>query len=445
MTIKSNNKTVVASNVMISILYEMSLYILAFIALPKMIYQRLFSGKYKYSFSQRFGIGFPKIVKGERKLVWIHAVSLGETKAVAALAKLIKQEYGNNPMIVISSMTETGHAEAKRCMGFADHHVYLPLDFHWIISPIVARAKPDLVILSETDFWYNFLKCCKANGSTTALVNGKLSERSLKRFQKFRSFAKSLFSLIDRFCVQNRLYGERFQQVGVPEDKIAVTGNLKFDDSYPKLSQEELLDWKRQLGIDPEDQVLIVGSSHDPEEEWILEALQPVWESFPKLKVMFAPRHPERFAEVSDLLNRKKIPFVRHSQLSSKKGHERVILIDAMGLLRKCYQIADIAIVAGSFTPRIGGHNIIEPCWYGVPVFFGPYMHTQPELVALVSDYCAGLQLPIEQLSETLLIYLANPIKRKELGQQGKVLVLDMQGSTRKTWLSLQERKMSVY
>lgn len=421
---------------MFGIFYDFALWILLIIALPKLIYQRLKYGKYRNSIPQRFGKDFPKIEKN-RKLVWIHAVSVGETKAVAALAKKFKQL--DNPILLISSTTETGHAEAMRSLPFADYHVYMPLDFKHVICPIVKQVKPDMVILCESDFWYNFLNCCKSVGAFVAVVNGKLSVKSLTRFKQFPFFSKQLFSLIDLFCVQNVLYQKRFEEIGVPAEKIAVTGNIKFDEEYPRLSKEELDRWKEQLGISADEQVIVIGSSHSPEEDILIDVMRDVWRKCPKVKVLLVPRHPERFNDVAALLSKKEINFVRFSAIQSKTGKESVILVDAMGVLRRCYQLADLAIVAGSYTSRVGGHNIIEPCWFGVPVFFGPHMHTQLELVDLVAEYHAGKQVPAEQLAQELITCLTEPAKREELGQNGMKLVQDLRGATSKTWNAIQK------
>lgn len=424
--------------VLLIVLYECVLWIAALLLLPKLLYQMIWKGKYRTSFSQRLGIGFPLFLPQDgRKRVWIHAVSVGETKAVAALARKIKASPGN-PLLIITTTTETGLAEAKRSIPQADAYAHLPFDLYWIISRAVKRIRPHLVILCESDFWYNFLRCSRNQGAHVAVVNGKISERSLQRFLRFSWFSRPLFACIDRFCVQNQLYAQRFDQLGVPATKITVTGNMKFDDAMQALSPADLLAWKARLGIQLDDQVLVVGSTHDPEEAMILDSLSSVWAAFPRLKVFFVPRHPDRFSQVAALLKQKGLSFARFSE-EPIDPTAKVVLIDAMGVLRSCYQVADIALVAGSFISRVGGHNIVEPSAYGVPVLFGPCMHTQTELVDLVKEYGAGIQVTIDQLPQQLIELLGHPEKRKALGLKGKELIAATQGATDRTWKVLEK------
>lgn len=416
-------------------LYEISLWILALLSIPGFLYQMAVKGKYRDSFLKRFGAQFPKIVKDGRPIVWIHAGSVGETKAVIALAKLIKAEL--NAQLIISSVTETGHAEAKRSLPFADAHVYLPFDFACLVKKIVKPIAPNLVILAESDFWFNFLRTCKESGAKIALVNGKVSERSTARFKKASFFTDKLLGTIDLFGIQSVTYQSRFLDMGVSPKKMVVTGNLKFDDVVIMQSDAEMASWKEQLGIGRSDPVLVVGSTHDPEEKIAISTLQEVWKSYPQLKALVVPRHPERFSEVANLFTKADIPFIRYSELHNKKGDERVILMDTMGILKKAYQLATVAIVGGSYTEKVGGHNILEPCGYGVPVLFGPYMHSQPELVALVKDYNAGLQVSSEALPSTIIELLESSEKRIAFGQRGKQLMQEMQGATARTWSAI--------
>lgn len=411
-------------------MYDLFLFLIFLAALPKLLFQMVFHKKYRNSLKQRFGVGFPQIEKGDRKLIWVHAVSMGETKAIATLAKQLKKEL-EDPLLIFSTITETGFAEGKKSLPEADYHLFLPFDLSWIIKPIIKQVKPDQVILCETDFWYNFLRISKKMGARISVVNGKISERSMNRLLKFRIFANKVFTQIDRFCVQSSHYRNRFLKLGIPSEKIVVTGNLKFDSHFPKLTQEELLNWKEELGIKPDNHVLVVGSTHDPEEKIILEACLDVWKVAPHLKVLIVPRHPERFEEVAQLLKKRGLNFSRYSE---RVRHETpVVLVDAMGVLRQCYQLATVAIVAGSYTPKVGGHNIVEPCWYGVPVLFGPYLHSQPELLEIVKEYHAGWQVEKELLTQSIKKLLLDPKQREELGSGGTRLVSMLKGATQKT------------
>lgn len=416
--------------ILFSIFYEIGLFLISLAFLPKALYEMAVKKKYRNSILKRFGSGFPIIIKGKRPLIWIHAVSLGETKAVTALAKSLKSQF-KNPILVFSTTTETGHVEACRTIP-ADYHVYLPFDFGWVVRPIIKRTAPDLVVLCESDFWYNFLDASKKVGAKTILVNGKVSTSSADRFSKFNFFTKRLFALIDIFCVQSHLYKKRFEALGVPEEKIIVTGNMKFDGDYAKLPPVQLEAWRKELGIENNQPVLVIGSSHAPEEVQLLKVLSTVWEKYPNLKVMVVPRHPERFNEVAGILQKNNVSFRRLSQKHSDPSSS-VILIDAMGLLRKCYQLADVAIVAGSYTSKVGGHNILEPSWYGVPVIFGPHMHSQPDMVDLVNEYGAGMQVTLDELEGVLVHLFEDSEKRKSIGSFGLKLAGDVHGATEKT------------
>lgn len=413
--------------------YNTLLTLLGLVYLPKLLYDKFVKGKYTENFSLRWGMNFPKIESNGKYTIWVHAVSVGEVKAVSNLVRRLKKNI-NNPLIIISSITETGHAEAKKCLACADHHIYLPFDFSWIIKPIVKKISPDLVLLAETDFWYNFLQAAKKNGATIILVNGKLSQKSARRFARCSFLSKRLFQLFDLFCLQSQHHMARFAAAGVPKSKIKITGNLKLDDDYPEINQKELLAWKVELGIHESDKVVVLGSTHAPEEERFIEIFQKLWEEHPELKLVIVPRHPERFEEIAKMLTTHNVPFTRFSNPRVKQGNEKVVLIDAMGLLRKCYQFADIAFVGGSFTEGVGGHNIVEPCGYGAPTLFGPYMQSQPEFVKLVKKFEAGVQLSLEQVSSTVVDLLyKDPFKRRQFGKAGLLLVASSKGAAKKT------------
>jgi 3-deoxy-D-manno-octulosonic-acid transferase len=428
-------------NSIIPLLYTLSLSLIAFMATPRLLYNFFAKKKYRNSLSYRLGLKAQNIEKIRPLSIWIHAVSVGETKAVAKLAKELKQTFGNDCQLVISTVTETGHAEAQRSLPFADHHIYLPFDLIPCIKPLVKKISPDLVVLCESDFWYNFLRLSKEQGAKIVLVNGKLSERSLNRFKWIPLFANPLFDLIDKLCIQNTLYLNRFKELGIAPSKMVSTGNLKFDEEYPFLSPQELLSQKKRLNIDSDDIVICAGSTHETEEALILNALAPLWNKF-KIKLFLVPRHPERFNSVAELLEKEKIPYIRWTEITDSTTEEqkqnRVILVDTMGVLRPCYQLCDIAIIGGSFVKHVGGHNILEPCWYGKPVLYGPNMYTQSELVDLMNEYGAGLQIKDEDLTTTLTQWCQNPSERDSIGAKGELLITSVKGSVKRTFSALE-------
>ncbi|MBI2743279.1 MAG: 3-deoxy-D-manno-octulosonic acid transferase [Chlamydiales bacterium] len=422
---------------LLSFIYDLLLLLLGLVALPKLLWHRIKLGKYRKSLGERLGWRLPPAIeKGEGRVVWIHAVSVGETKAVAPLYKKIRSEMPD-AKIVISCVTETGLAEAGRSLPAADSYFFLPIDFSWLIKRILHRIQPDLLILVEGEFWYHLLKFTKLSGAQIALVNGKLSERSFKRFKLFGFFSKLLFSYFDKFCLQSSRYYERFLELGISPEKLLITGNLKLDISPVELTDAERATWQDELGIKRDDRVLVIGSSHDPEEEWLLSALDKVWIEIPKLKVLIVPRHPERFSKVAAQLKARGLSIITYTERAFKKGDERVILIDAMGKLLNCFQLAELAIMGGSFVSHVGGHNIFEPVQVGVPVIFGPHMHTQLDLVDLAITSGAGIQVPLASLPETILDLLQNPSRWKQAHHSCLNVTREARGSTERTWQTL--------
>jgi 3-deoxy-D-manno-octulosonic-acid transferase len=417
---------------MLSFFYDVILVLYALCILPRFLWQWCILGKYRETLKQRFGFTLPQVnlFPGE-KLLWIHAISMGETRAIIPLFYRLRTEFPHLK-IVISSTTETGHAEAKRSMPEAAAHFFLPFDFSWNIKKFMRHLRPSYLLLVESDLWYHLISEAHNQGARIFLVNGKISERSFRRFQKIPGFTKRLFQHFDLLCVQNALYRERFEKLGACNPY--VTGNIKLDVSLKPMSSVERRSFQEELGISDSDRVLVLGSTHEPEEEQLLSALEPVWKAVPDLKVVIVPRHPERFSKVAALLQERNVPTLIYSKRDQKRGGEKVILIDAMGKLTTCYQIAEIAIVGGSFISTVGGHNIFEPICYGAPVLFGPHMHSQPDFLQLITKADAGAQITLEQLPKTLLDWLQHPETRSHYVAAGQTLVEEVKGSLQRTW-----------
>jgi 3-deoxy-D-manno-octulosonic-acid transferase len=358
---------------------------------------------------------------------------MGETRAVIPFFRLLRKEYPD-ALIAISSTTETGHAEAKRSMPEAAAHFFLPLDFSWVVKRVMKRIHPNALILCESDFWYHLITQASSRGASVQVINGKISDRSAKRFRFAQQFTRHLFGPIDHLCVQSERYRKRFISMGISPERLSVTGNLKFDVLPKQLTPAEKTQWQKELGIQEKDRVIAIGSSHGSEEELILNALDPIWKKIPDLKVILVPRHPERFHEVAEQLKLRGYSLCTYSQRAHQTGIERIILIDAMGFLNTCYQLAEVAIVGGSFISTVGGHNIFEPVLLDIPVLFGPYMHTQLDLVELVSPSGAGKQVALEQLADELFSLLTDAHAYTSAVEACRRLAQEVQGSAQRTY-----------
>ncbi len=414
--------------------YDFFLHILALFYAPIFLFQWLFRGKYRKNIKQRLGIVLPRIrIKNKEFVVWFHAPSIGETKAIAPLVAILRMNMPN-ATILVSNVTETGHETALSYLKDADCHFYLPFDLPYLIHPIVDAIKPDLIIISETDFWYNFLKRATDKGARVVVVNGKISESSLRRFNFLPWIMAPLFQLIELICPQNEEYKNRFMLLGIPPDHLYVTGNLKLDEISTPLSEKRLKEWKQKLCLDKDDLLLVIGSTHSPEEKLLINVLKKVWKKYPHLKVAIAPRHPERFKTVATYLESIKIPFATYSLKEPFTKQKNLMLLDAMGVLGELYQVGDMAIVAGSYTDKIGGHHLLEPSLYGKPVLFGPHTHSQLEMAFMIKKAEAGRQVSLDKLGEAIVDLIGHPEKRKKMGAAGMKMFSEAKGATERTW-----------
>lgn len=390
---------------------------------PKLFLDRILKGKRHPGFLQRVGL---KIPEANRPVIWIHAISVGEVKSAQPLFRELKKKE-KEAFFLITTTTATGQAEAKRSLSEADAFAYLPLDFNWVVRKWVEQLKPKLFLLVESDFWPNLLTALKKHGAKIVLVSGKLSERSARRFQKFPSFSKKLFSHFDLLCLQSEEHYHRFLPLISDPTKLQVTGNLKLDiEPHPV----DTAYWKQRLCI--EQPILTISCTHAPEEELLLTALQESgW------FLILVPRHPERFEEVAQLLAKKNIPHFRWSHLDGRRGGEKVLLVDAMGQLPICYALSRLALVAGSYVDHIGGHNILEPCLYGTPVIFGPHTHAQADLAARAIQSRAGARVPLESLSAFLQHF---PSQEASMRAKALQLIAFSRGSTQRTLIALEKK-----
>ena len=415
------------------ILYQILIHLAFILYLPKMLYQMVCTGKYRKNFFMRlFPLSQPRFVPDpKKKLVWFHGVSVGEINALVPLVEryIASQEY----QVVVSTITETGFEAAKKKLKGAVAYFYLPFDFSYIVKKLVRHYPPSLLILSEGDYWWNFLRAVKEVGAKIVVVNGKMSQRSFHRLKKLKIFSTKLFSLIDLFCLQGRLHFNRFRALGIPLEKLLVCGNIKLDAPFEVMGEEEIHRFFKYLNIDHGAPIITAGSTHAGEEELILDQMESVWEKFPQAILLVIPRHPERFDEVDRLLKERGHRYHRLSQ-PEKIDRPKVVLIDAMGIVNPCYQISSVVVVCGSFTKTVGGHNVIEPCFYQVPVLFGPYMFSQIHLKELVQEYQAGTQVEPKAIGREIVNLLSDEDQYQKYARGGKHLIESCRGTAERIY-----------
>ncbi len=374
---------------------------------PKLLWDRIVRGKKHPALLQRLGRNLPPA----DRVIWVHAVSVGEVKAAAPLLQELKRRVPNT-FLLLTTTTATGYAEAQKLLSNPNAIAYAPVDLSWVVQKWVAHFQPTHFFLIESDFWPQLLFTLKNQGTTTFLVSGKLSPRSASRWARLAPLAKRLFAQFDAIFVQNEEHYKRFLPLVSSPGRLHVTGNLKWDIT-PR--QVVLSSWQKEL---LPLSILTLSCTHPQEEMMLLNALENTsW------FIILAPRHPERFEEVAHHLAERKIPYFRWTQPEQRRGGERVLLVDTMGSLPECYALSQCVLVAGSYIASIGGHNLLEPCLYGAPVIFGPHTWGQTEFAIKIIEAGAGSCVLADQLPLFLHTFPekkeAMQTAAKHLAQQG--------------------------
>lgn len=360
--------------------------------------------------------------------MWIHAVSLGEMKAISILAKKFIDVD-----IIVTTMTSTGLMEAKTSIPQALCHMMLPFDLACIQKRYMSKYRPDKILLCETDLWFHFLNEGKKIGAEIYLVNGKISQKSYGIWRKLSMIHHMLFGLVDYFFMQTEEYKERLLDLGHQSAKIFVTGNLKYDAEIVKLSTIEKNALKHTFNHKGKP-VVVISCTHEGEEELLVEALFCLLDH---ITLIVVPRHPSRYKGVELLFKSKNWPY---SRISSGKVVESLILYDQMYGLIDLYQISSIVVLAGSFKP-IGGHNLIEPLKCGALLVYGPYTEKQKEMSSMIERYNAGTKADSGNISQKIKQLLENREQREEILSNARILLKNLEGSTEKCYQEMTKKK----
>ncbi len=403
-------------------------------------------GKHREGIAERLGIYEAEMasVLAERKTIWVHAVSVGETIAVKPLLKAIREEFPGIG-IVLSNVTETGRSIAEKTAGI-DRCLYFPLDYRFTVKRALTQVHPALVIVVETEIWPNFLRVAREMGIPALLVNGRISDRSFGRYFTFRRFFRPVLKNVTAFCMQTAEDARRIIAIGAEPGRVHVTGNLKYDIPVTVPTTEKKKEMRGSWGIPAGVMVITAGSTHDGEEEKVLAAYQRLLARGRECFLVLVPRHPERAGQVAGIIGNFGMKFSLRSELDRREEEFRpgeVLLVDTVGELMRFYAIADLAFVGGSLVPT-GGHNILEPASLGTPVLFGPHMHNFRESAALLLAGGGGFQVKDgDDLATLLQSLLDDPEKRNSTGENGTRLLLENGGSTQRQ-MGLIKRLLTV-
>ncbi len=410
------------------IVYDLIFLLFTVIYLPVYLFKR----KFHKGFFTRLGFGLPQDLVLNRP-IWIHAVSLGEAIAVRGLIEKIRESYPEK-RLVISTVTPTGNKIARDIAKGVDLVTYLPLDFSCIVKKVINRINPCLFIIAETEIWPNLISRLHKNNIPVAIINARISDKSFKGYTAAKFLVRQILIKVNLFCAQTEQDAKRLISLGASQDKVKITGNLKFDNAKYTVSQEDFMGLKDKLGLSKRDKLLVAGSTHEGEEEIVLGSYKELLQDFPDLKLLLAPRHPERANDIEKLAIKNEFIPMRISRLTSESVKPQTIFIlDTVGQLMNYYALGDIIFVGGSLIKK-GGHNILEPASLGKPVIFGPYMFNFRDIFELFINAKACILIKgKEELTAAIKDLLMSPEKIEELGKKGLNIIKQNKGAVSRT------------
>jgi 3-deoxy-D-manno-octulosonic-acid transferase len=373
----------------------------------------------------RFSAGPPPSPCG-----WVHAVSVGETVAAVPLIEGLRRRFPDLPL-TITTVTETGARIARDRLGGIATHRYFPLDLPRPIDRVVDALQPRFLVVLETELWPNLFRALARRGVPIVLVNGRISDRSFRRYRWLGALMRRLLEPLAALAMQSAEDARRVIALGASPERVFITGNLKTEVApYPSGTTAM---WQRLLGLDERRPLWIAGSTHRGEEEAVLDAHAVAQAKVPGLSLLLAPRHPERVPDVERLIRSRGLTSVRRSALPCERDRNAVIVLDTIGELASLYGVGDVVFVGGSLVP-IGGHNMLEPALRGKPVLFGPHTSNFREAADLLLGAGAGaLVADAAELATVLVGLLEDPARRQRIGSAGQAAVAAQQGAVRET------------
>ncbi len=431
------------------------IYLFGLLALsPWLLIKALSTGKYRRGMWAKF-VGSSVLRDGDEPCAWFHGVSVGEVHLLTQVVAAFRRRHPEWTC-VISTTTETGLAEA--CKRFPDLAVFFwPFDFTWSVQRALRRVNPTLIVLAEGELWPNFLALAQRRGVPVAVVNGRMSPRSLRTWSRLlgvqlghekpslldrlltalvRPCLANVFQQVTLWTMQTEAYAEAVRRLGAPSHRVHATGNVKYDGVLADRDNTRTREWTRLLSIRSEDLILVAGSTQAPEEEIVLGIAQRLRLIGQELRLVIVPRQKERFDEVAHLLQKAGEPYTRLSELKSgsTKNATLTILGDTFGDLSALWGLATVAYVGGSLDGKRGGQNMIEPAAFGAAVVFGPHVWNFRDTAERLTTSGAAIQVRDgAELEVVVRRLIASLDERAQMGSAARTLVLQQQGATERT------------
>ncbi|CDH47302.1 Three-deoxy-D-manno-octulosonic-acid transferase domain protein [Candidatus Contendobacter odensis Run_B_J11] len=395
--------------------YTGLLYLMLPLALLRLYWRGYRDPGHRQRWRERLGF-IPSLPTGS---LWLHAVSVGETRAALPLIRALQTRYPDLPLLVTTT-TLTGSRQVREALGEQVHHVYAPYDLPGAVARFLRNSQPRLAVIMETELWPNLLRQCAMAGVPTVIANARLSERSARGYARIHRLTALMLRDITLIAAQAEADAERFRALGAP--RVRVTGNLKYDLPLPKTLLEQGRVLRRDV-LGENRLVWIAASTHAGEDEPVLDAFAILRRRWPDLLLMLVPRHPERFDGVAAQCRQRGFPTVRRSEQRPCAPGSAVFLGDSMGELLRFYAAADLAFVGGSLVAT-GGHNVLEPALLGLPVLFGPHMFNFTEAGERLLAANAAWQIAnAAELAVAVERLLTDPERRQAAGQRGRAVV----------------------
>jgi 3-deoxy-D-manno-octulosonic-acid transferase len=396
----------------VRLFYNLLIYLLQIPVAGFWLFRGIINHSYRDRVGQRFGRGFPQL----DRCIWIHAVSVGEVQASVPLVRAVGRRFPDHRML-ITTVTPTGAARVNALFGDTVTHCYIPFEMPQAVDKFYTSVNPQLALIMETEIWPNLYRGCGVRDIPLILVSARISPRSVDSYHKFLPLFRDTLSHGIIIAAQSEADAERFRSLGASPVRTSVTGNINFDSELPPNLIARGDDLRQQVFGDRP--IWIAASTHDQEEQQVLEAHRQLREQYPNLLLILVPRHPERFSQVRELIQKHGFSCVSRTERRHCDESTEVFLGDTMGEVPLFYAASDIAFVGGSLVP-IGGHNLLEPAALGLPVITGPYVYNAQDIADMFVDLGACHMVSnAEGLAAAVGELVANPEEAVALGRKG--------------------------